>query len=271
MQVAHLKKMMTDPSNIVRQDLMSMIVHCADVSGPGKPWDIHNQWTKDLLEEFFAQGDKEKELGLVVSPLCSRTLTNIPESQISFISYIVEPAFQAMADSMDAIIQEIKRQEYLKAKGAVVTITPGRRSSFFQQTRSSMKSDESGRRSTLKVESSDSSFVYQPIPRPWDDYFDSNLEKWKMKLESDEELHGNDSSILDRFNDPKSHHEVKKSCNTGEKPPTDPKTVAEKNVLAEISSVADTNSLPKISFRSGMSVIPENSYVPRDHSDVKKA
>jgi hypothetical protein len=39
-----------------------------------------------LLEEFFRQGDKERELGLPFSPLCDRNNTLVAESQIGMFS-----------------------------------------------------------------------------------------------------------------------------------------------------------------------------------------
>ena len=54
----------------------------ADISHPGKPWQLHQQWTSRLIEEFFQQGDKEREKGLECSPLCDRNNTLIPESQL---------------------------------------------------------------------------------------------------------------------------------------------------------------------------------------------
>lgn len=41
-----------------------------------------------LLEEFFRQGDKERELGLPFSPLCDRNNTLVAESQIGNLIYI---------------------------------------------------------------------------------------------------------------------------------------------------------------------------------------
>ena len=32
-----------------------MIVHCADISHPAKDWNLHQQWTEMLIEEFFKQ------------------------------------------------------------------------------------------------------------------------------------------------------------------------------------------------------------------------
>ena len=68
--------------NDKKPKILSLLLHTADVSHPGKKWDLHEQWTMRLIEEFFRQGDREKELGLNCSPLCDRNLTAIPESQI---------------------------------------------------------------------------------------------------------------------------------------------------------------------------------------------
>ena len=41
------------------------------------------------MEEFFVQGDREKELGLEYSPLCDRHNTMVPQSQIGmFVDYL---------------------------------------------------------------------------------------------------------------------------------------------------------------------------------------
>merc|ERR1712113_402298 len=45
-------------------------------------------------EEWFQQGDKEKSLGLAISPMMDRTKPNIPRGQVGFIDYIVKPLFE---------------------------------------------------------------------------------------------------------------------------------------------------------------------------------
>ncbi len=40
------------------------MVHCSDLSNPTKPLDIYRQWVDRIMEEFFRQGDKEREQGL---------------------------------------------------------------------------------------------------------------------------------------------------------------------------------------------------------------
>lgn len=42
------------------------------------------------------QGDKERTLGIEISPLCDRTTTSIPKSQIGFIDVIVRPCFESL-------------------------------------------------------------------------------------------------------------------------------------------------------------------------------
>lgn len=57
-----------------------------------------------LLEEFFRQGDKERELGLPFSPLCDRNNTLVAESQIGFIDFIVEPSMGVCSDMLECIL-----------------------------------------------------------------------------------------------------------------------------------------------------------------------
>ena len=39
----------------------------------------------------------EKEMDLDISPLCDRNTINIPQSQIGFITYIIEPTFALLS------------------------------------------------------------------------------------------------------------------------------------------------------------------------------
>ena len=62
--------------------VLSLLLHSCDVSHPAKRWGLHHQWTSRCMQEFFKQGDKERELGLEFSPLCDRHNTMVPQSQI---------------------------------------------------------------------------------------------------------------------------------------------------------------------------------------------
>merc|ERR1719424_2722538 len=70
--------------------LLETVLHASDISNPCKPRPIMMDWTKCVLEEFWAQGDEEQRLKLEVSPLCDRAsgMTAVPKGQIGFISFV---------------------------------------------------------------------------------------------------------------------------------------------------------------------------------------
>eukprot|EP00803_Ostreobium_quekettii_P008653 evm.model.scf_627.4 EVM.evm.TU.scf_627.4 scf_627:46227-55552(+) len=73
--------------------MISMLLHCADISNAVKPLKISERWATNVLNEFFAQGDLEQERGLPISPMCNRDTTSRPQSQINFIEFIVAPLY----------------------------------------------------------------------------------------------------------------------------------------------------------------------------------
>merc|ERR1719433_1528746 len=81
--------------------LMEAVLHGADLSNTGKPFNTARQWTDRVLEEFFAQGDQERVLGRDFSPLCDRHSVSRASSQIGFINFIVKPMFQALTPFCD--------------------------------------------------------------------------------------------------------------------------------------------------------------------------
>ena len=50
------------------------------------------------MEEFYAQGDAEKELGIAVSMNCDRRTVSVAKSQVGFITFLVGPVFKALTD-----------------------------------------------------------------------------------------------------------------------------------------------------------------------------
>jgi hypothetical protein len=84
---------------------MSLLLHAADISHPGKPWRFHKKFADTILDEFFLQGDEEAKLGLPFSPLCDRHAVLIPESQIGFIEFIVEPSLSILSDLIDFFVK----------------------------------------------------------------------------------------------------------------------------------------------------------------------
>jgi cAMP-specific phosphodiesterase 4 len=70
---------------------MENILHSADVSNPCRTWECSQAWAMCVLEEFFAQGDQEKMLGVPVQFLNDRDKLNRPNSQIGFLEFMIAP------------------------------------------------------------------------------------------------------------------------------------------------------------------------------------
>lgn len=66
-----------------KSKVLQSMIHLADLSNPTKPIDLYKQWNNRILHEYWTQGDKEKELGLEVSPMCDRGNVTIEKSQVS--------------------------------------------------------------------------------------------------------------------------------------------------------------------------------------------
>jgi len=79
-----------------KKQIRVMLLHLCDISNPMKPWDLCRIWAFKIVEEFFMQGDKEKELGITIQPLNDRDKVSKPYSQIGFIEFFVAPAALAM-------------------------------------------------------------------------------------------------------------------------------------------------------------------------------
>jgi len=74
---------------------MDCLLHSADVANPCKVWQVAQSWAHRVLEEFFAQGDEEKRLGIPVQFLNDRDKLNRPNSQIGFIEFMIAPFYAA--------------------------------------------------------------------------------------------------------------------------------------------------------------------------------
>ena len=63
--------------------VLQNMVHCSDLSNPTKPLDIYKQWVDRIIDEFHRQGDKERDAGMEISPMCDRFNATIEKSQVS--------------------------------------------------------------------------------------------------------------------------------------------------------------------------------------------
>ena len=81
-----------------QQLLLNFLVHMADLGHNCKKFEISFSWVKLLCEEFWNQGDKEKEKGLPISFMCDRNNVDIPTSQIGFIKGFIIPSFDSLVE-----------------------------------------------------------------------------------------------------------------------------------------------------------------------------
>lgn len=76
-----------------RLEIYKLCIKASDIGHTAKNTDLHAKWCKLIVEEFYEQGDEEKELGLPVSMYCDRDKTDIRKSQAGFLKNIALPLF----------------------------------------------------------------------------------------------------------------------------------------------------------------------------------
>lgn len=95
-----------------QQFLLESCLHACDVSQQTRPFHVVKEWTYLLFEEFFNQGDLEKDLDLPISFLCNRKTTEIPKMQPGFINGITVPLWSVLVEvlpTMQEFLDEAKQ------------------------------------------------------------------------------------------------------------------------------------------------------------------
>jgi len=87
--------------------ILKFLMHAADISNPTKKRDFAVRWAEAALEEFFAQGDLEKDLQLPISPLCDRRTVKKPDSQIGFLKFVIRPTFVLLGEIIPRVETDI--------------------------------------------------------------------------------------------------------------------------------------------------------------------
>ena len=80
-----------------KEATMAMAFHLSDISNSAKPFHLCKSWIDLLFQEFFSQGDLERNAGLPISYLMDRTTVNVAKSQIGFLDVIINPSFVVLA------------------------------------------------------------------------------------------------------------------------------------------------------------------------------
>ncbi|KAG2998959.1 hypothetical protein PC118_g1018 [Phytophthora cactorum] len=84
------------PDELVLQTLIMM----ADVGHAMKSFPLHLAWSERVAEEFYRQGDTERQFGLTISPLCDHAagVERFEKNQIGFLDFVVLPLYNAARD-----------------------------------------------------------------------------------------------------------------------------------------------------------------------------
>lgn len=97
--------------------LFDFLLHLADLGACTKPWALCQEWATCVMEELFAQGDKEVALGLPVS-MYHRAKTTVPRSQMDFVDYVIRPLWLewdkliGVPQSMQTLAMEENRRQW---------------------------------------------------------------------------------------------------------------------------------------------------------------
>jgi hypothetical protein len=87
---------------------VQMLLKAADISNVAKPWRVARKWGDVLIEEFFAQGDREKAEKLPPAAFMDRLKTTPAKVSINFIDYVAGVLFTEfthMLPSADIVLQ----------------------------------------------------------------------------------------------------------------------------------------------------------------------
>ena len=81
-----------------RRFFIDMFVHAADVSNSCKPWNASRSWSLLIQDEFYQQGDRERDEGMPVAAMFDRNKNSFAVGQLNFSEHLVMPLFSVLAD-----------------------------------------------------------------------------------------------------------------------------------------------------------------------------
>ena len=81
-----------------QQEVLNYLIHIGDLSHSSKKFEITYKWSFLLSEEFWRQGDEEKEKGFSINFLFERSNTDVPRNQVGFMKGIIIPSFEILVE-----------------------------------------------------------------------------------------------------------------------------------------------------------------------------
>ncbi|XP_031568532.1 probable 3',5'-cyclic phosphodiesterase pde-5 isoform X2 [Actinia tenebrosa] len=95
-----------------RSLIRRLIMTACDLCTSAKPWHVQKTAVKLVFEEFYTQGDEEKQKGVDPLPMMDRTRKKeLPQNQVGFLKGIVKPCFlllQCYINDMEHLMYNIE-------------------------------------------------------------------------------------------------------------------------------------------------------------------
>ncbi|XP_011178630.2 dual specificity calcium/calmodulin-dependent 3',5'-cyclic nucleotide phosphodiesterase 1 isoform X6 [Zeugodacus cucurbitae] len=180
-QLKNMRNLLTlNEASVDKSKAMALVLHCCDISHPAKRWNLHHRWTMLLFEEFFRQGDLERELGLPFSPMCDRNNILFPESQIGFIDFIVDPSLSVMSDMLEYVLTPLAPM--CKTSNASIDAGDAPVDGAAACTRNKTDNESVSSASSQQDETNTKPAVTKPkfsIRKPWLTCLNDNKKIWK--------------------------------------------------------------------------------------------
>eukprot|EP01054_Gregarina_sp_Poly1_P001905 Gregarina_sp_Poly_1__1904@NODE_149_length_12634_cov_195_682741_g133_i0_p9_GENE_NODE_149_length_12634_cov_195_682741_g133_i0NODE_149_length_12634_cov_195_682741_g133_i0_p9_ORF_typecomplete_len158_score16_55PDEase_I/PF00233_19/5e21_NODE_149_length_12634_cov_195_682741_g133_i093149787 len=82
--------------------VMGLAFKAADLGHATLDWSQHLDWSLRISEEYYQQGEDERNLGIPVSPLCDRAdHRNYARTQSGFLQFVVAPLVEELMELDD--------------------------------------------------------------------------------------------------------------------------------------------------------------------------
>ncbi|CAO0789477.1 unnamed protein product [Mucor circinelloides] len=116
----------TDKATCEKEKILmcGALIKCADISNCARPFESAKRWAKILAEEFFEQGDLERELGMPVLPINERGKISLEDFQLTFKRFVALKLFESVSEvtsciqfTVDHIYENIDIWEEMKQQG----------------------------------------------------------------------------------------------------------------------------------------------------------
>lgn len=79
-------------------NVLAIAIKAADLIHCARPLEVHHKWVDYITEEFFIQGDLEKDKEMKISPGMDRSIPSGALQQVGFTEIFVLPLFKALRD-----------------------------------------------------------------------------------------------------------------------------------------------------------------------------